>query len=106
MDPHRYNHHSIFLRKDNSELISRLSCCVPLVISWLTSLTSITLCLTLVSRSAIEELTEEDVGLLVPLGFDITAFTPAAYQRGSLPRPSEMSHLEDGFALRCFQRLS
>ena len=32
---------------------------------------------------------EEDVGLLVPLGFDITAFTPAAYQRGSLPRPSK-----------------
>ena len=54
----------------------------------------------------LEELTEEDVGLLVPLGFDITAFTPAAYQRGSLPRPSKMSHLEDGFALRCFQRLS
>ena len=50
--------------------------------------------------------TEEDVGLLVPLGFDITAFTPAAYQRGSLPRPLKMTHLEDGFALRCFQRLS
>ena len=50
--------------------------------------------------------TEEDVGLLVQLGFDITAFTPTAYQRGSLPRPSKMSHLEDGFALRCFQRLS
>ena len=33
--------------------------------------------------------TEEDVGLLVPLGFDITAFTPVAYQRGSLPRPSK-----------------
>ena len=49
---------------------------------------------------------EEDVGLLVPLGFDITAFTPAAYQRGSLPRPLKMTHLEDGFALRCFQRLS
>ena len=32
---------------------------------------------------------EEDVGLLVPLGFDITAFTPAAYRRGSLPRPSK-----------------
>ena len=32
---------------------------------------------------------EEDVGLLVPLGFDITAFTPATYQRGSLPRPSK-----------------
>jgi hypothetical protein len=25
-------------------------------------------------------------GLLVPLGYDITAFTPMAYQRGSLPR--------------------
>ena len=49
---------------------------------------------------------EEDVGLLVPLGFDITAFTPAAYQRGGLPRPLKMTHLEDGFALRCFQRLS
>ena len=44
----------------------------------------------LISQSQdIEELTEEDVGLLVPLGYDITAFTPAAYQRGSLPRPSE-----------------
>ena len=41
------------------------------------------------SRRSIEELTEEDVGLLVPLGFDITAFTPVAYQRGSLPRPSK-----------------
>ena len=37
----------------------------------------------------IEPHTEEDVGLLVQLGFDITAFTPAAYQRGSLPRPSK-----------------
>ena len=26
-------------------------------------------------------------GLLVLLGYDITAFTPVAYQRGSLPRP-------------------
>ena len=41
------------------------------------------------SHRTIEELTEEDVGLLVPLGYDITAFRPAAYQRGSLPRPSE-----------------
>ena len=39
-------------------------------------------------RASIETQTEEDVGLLVQLGFDITAFTPAAYQRGSLPRPS------------------
>ena len=57
-------------------------------------------------RAYIETLTEEDVGLLVQLGFDITAFTPTAYQRGSLPRPLKMTHLEDGFALRCFQRLS
>ena len=39
--------------------------------------------------TSIEPQTEEDVGLLVQLGFDITAFTPAAYQRGSLPRPSK-----------------
>ena len=37
----------------------------------------------------IEPHTEEDVGLLVQVGFDITAFTPPAYQRGSLPRPSK-----------------
>ena len=30
----------------------------------------------------------EALGLLVPLDFDIAAFTSAAYQRGSLPRPS------------------
>ena len=30
----------------------------------------------------------EALGLLVPLDFDITAFTSAAYLRGSLPRPS------------------
>ena len=41
------------------------------------------------SRKSSKPHPEEDVGLLVPLGFDITAFTPAAYQRGSLPRPSE-----------------
>ena len=29
----------------------------------------------------------EAYGQLVQLGFDITAFTPAAYQRGGLPRP-------------------
>ena len=58
------------------------------------------------SRNSSKPHPEEDVGLLVPLGFDITAFTPAAYQRGGLPRPLKMTHLEDGFALRCFQRLS
>ena len=54
----------------------------------------------------IEPQTEEDVGLLVQVSYDITAFTLPAYQRGSLPRPLKMTHLEDGFALRCFQRLS
>ena len=58
------------------------------------------------SKQSSEILTEEGLGLLVQLGFDITAFTPTAYQRGSLPRPLMKSHLEDGFALRCFQRLS
>ena len=46
------------------------------------------------------------LGLLVPLGFDITAFTPAAYRRRSLRRPSGRPNLGEGFALRCFQRLS
>ena len=32
--------------------------------------------------------TAKDLGQLVQLGFDVTVFTPAAYQRGSLPRPS------------------
>ena len=30
-------------------------------------------------------------GLLVQVGFDVTAFTPPAYQRGSLPRPCDVS---------------
>ena len=33
--------------------------------------------------------TEEGVGLLVRVGFGIAAFTPPAYRRGSLPRPSK-----------------
>ena len=28
-------------------------------------------------------------GQLVQLGFDVAVFTPAAYQRGGLPRPSK-----------------
>ena len=40
-------------------------------------------------KGFIESQTEEDVGLLVQVGFDITAFRPPAYQRGSLPRPSK-----------------
>ena len=68
-------------------MTSRLSCCVPLV--FLAYFLVTTISLSDFSHRSIEELTEEDVGLLVPLGFDITAFTPVAYQRGSLPRPSK-----------------
>ena len=50
--------------------------------------------------------TEKDFGLLVRVGFAIADFTPPAYLRRSLQRPSWKSHLGDGFALRCFQRLS
>ena len=74
----------MFLRKDNAASdFETIRCCVPLVFLGFTSLL-----LQLPRFREVEELTEEDVGLLVPLGFDITAFTPAAYQRGSLPRPS------------------
>ena len=50
--------------------------------------------------------TGKDFGQLVALGFDVTVFTPAPYQRPRLGRPSLSSHLAEGFALRCFQRLS
>ena len=33
-------------------------------------------------------LSSEVFGILVPIDFDIAAFTSSAYQRGSLPRPS------------------
>ena len=45
-------------------------------------------------------------GQLVQLGYDVTAFTPAAYRRPRLGRPSWRSHLAAGFVLRCVQRLS
>ena len=48
----------------------------------------------------------EDLGLLVQVDCAIADSTSPAYQRGSLPRLSMKSHLGDGFALRCFQRLS
>ena len=41
------------------------------------------------AQDIIESQTEEDVGLLVQVSFDITVFTLPAYQRGSLPRPSK-----------------
>ena len=49
---------------------------------------------------------QKDFGQLVQLGYDVTAFTPAAYQRPRLGRPSWRSHLAAGFVLRCVQRLS
>ena len=50
-------------------------------------------------------------GQLVRLGSRLTPLAPAAYRRGSLPRPSGClrsgsAHLGVGFPLRCFQRLS
>ena len=46
------------------------------------------------SRDSLELLSQvichkEKFGQLVLLGFDVTAFTPAAYQRRSLQRPSK-----------------
>ena len=35
-----------------------------------------------------KSLTAKAFGQLVQLGFDVAVFTPAAYRRGSLPRPS------------------
>ena len=90
MDPHRYNRHSMFLRKDNSESYTLLSlsavACASFLAYFLVS--DFMLQSNFNCRASIETQTEEDVGLLVQLGFDITAFTPTAYQRGSLPRPS------------------
>src|SRR5690554_3072430 len=45
-------------------------------------------------------------GQLVPLGCAVACFTPAAYRRRRLRRPAWRPHLEVGFALSCFQRLS
>ena len=45
-------------------------------------------------------------GILVLLGWDIAALTPATYLRRSLQRPSGRSYLGEGFVLRCFQHLS
>ena len=49
---------------------------------------------------------EETFGLLVQVDFGVAAFTSPAYLRRSLRRPSWKSNPGDGFALRCFQRLS
>ena len=43
---------------------------------------------TAVACAPAEHETEEVIGLLVRLGFDVTVFAPASYQRRSLRRPS------------------
>ena len=49
----------------------------------------------------------KEFGQLVALGFAVAGFAPAPYRRPRLGRPSKRSsHLADGFALRCLQRLS
>ena len=74
----------MFLRKDNCGLATRAYQLLLLLLSGCLSLTPYPYAL-----EGYEELTEEDFGLLVQVGFDITAFRPPAYQRGSLPRPSK-----------------
>ena len=58
------------------------------------------------NNSKNKRLRYKSLGQLVVLGFDVTVFTPAPYQRRGLRRPSGSPHLAAGFALRCFQRLS
>ena len=79
----------MFLRKDNAiqSLRAYLTCFSR--ISWLILYIRLTVPVTPYCSTSIEPQTEEDVGLLVQVGFDITAFRPPAYQRGSLPRPSK-----------------
>ena len=43
---------------------------------------------TLPSQLKLCAMLNESLGLLVMLGFDVTVFTPASYQRRSLRRPS------------------
>ena len=116
MDPHRYNRHNISLREILS-LTSLSVISIRHVHNNSSKVVTVSLALLLLYiftvppipfRCHSEDVSdpEEDLGLLVQVSFDITAFTLPAYQRGSLPRPSLKSHLEDGFALRCFQRLS
>ena len=79
MDPHRYNRHNMFLRKDNNVSLQfrayplLLHLLLAYALMYLSSLPANSS-----SRKSKGHVTEEDVGLLVPLGYDITAFRPAA----------------------------
>ena len=79
----------MFLRKDNSANDSIMPfVAVHSILGFVLDFRLTPEYFSLHSKS-IETLTEEDVGLLVQVSFDITAFTLPAYQRGSLPRPSK-----------------
>ena len=77
MDPQRYNHLNIFKMFDLGQRYFN---------SNLHFMTCIATCHLLIYQSFLPEI--ESLGLLVLLGFDITALTPVAYQRRSLRRPS------------------
>ena len=73
MGPHHNNHLIIF------------STALPLITAdgvWVTHLTSET------DDNSKYDLMTESFGQLVALGFDVTVFTPAPYQRRRLRRPS------------------
>ena len=74
MDPQRYNHLNTFKMFDLDNATLSVTC--ALLVSLLTLL---------IYQSFLPEI--ESLGLLVLLGFDITALTPVAYQRRSLQRP-------------------
>ena len=93
MGPRRYSHRSIGLGKDNSDSQTQLRFSQRKSLRYSCAFLGLSF-------------PEKDFGLLVRVGFAITDFTPPAYLRRSLQRPSWKSHLGDGFALRCFQRLS
>ena len=76
MDPQRYNHLNTFKMFDLGQRY---------FISNLRFMTCIATCHLLIYQSFLPE--KESLGLLVLLGFDITALTPVAYQRRSLRRP-------------------
>ena len=85
----------MFLRKNNLEVASiRPKLSETYLIAKVATVFGLFLLSNHISRhfraqDIIEPQTEEDVGLLVQVSFDITTFTLPAYQRGSLPRPSK-----------------
>ena len=74
MDPQRYNHLNTFKMFDLDNATFSVTFAM-----------SVSLLTLLIYQSFLSEI--ESLGLLVLLGFDITALTPVAYQRRSLQRP-------------------